>query len=81
MATSAQMPELNLLAVSGGGGNGACGAGLLCGWTDYGGRATFELVTGALMAPFDPGYMRALYDYGYERGRNGYDSVHKPPLT
>ena len=44
------------LAVSGGGANGAYGAGLLCGWTDAGTRPEFTLVTGistgALIAPF-----------------------------
>src|SRR5215467_8919433 len=50
------MPQLNLLAVSGGGENGAFGAGLLCGWSVQGTRPTFEWVTGvstgALTAPF-----------------------------
>jgi len=44
------------LALSGGGENGAFGAGLLCGWTAAGNRPTFKLVTGistgALLAPF-----------------------------
>jgi predicted acylesterase/phospholipase RssA len=62
-----QLPKLDLLAVSGGGENGAFGAGLLCGWTEYGGRPEFELVTGvstgALTAPFaflGPAYDPAL---------------------
>jgi hypothetical protein len=50
------LPELDLLAVSGGGENGAFGAGLLNAWTKYGTRPEFELVTGistgALTAPF-----------------------------
>jgi hypothetical protein len=45
-----------LLALSGGGDNGAFGAGVLCGWTEHGTRPRFKLVTGistgALMAPF-----------------------------
>jgi hypothetical protein len=49
-------PEANFLALSGGGGDGAFGAGLLCGWTEAGTRPRFKLVTGistgALMAPF-----------------------------
>src|SRR5215217_1153807 len=53
---SAPMPELDLLGISGGGENGAFGAGLLNGWTERGGRPTFFLVTGistgALSAPF-----------------------------
>jgi hypothetical protein len=50
------LPQLQLLAVSGGGENGAFGAGLLCGWTAQGTRPAFDLVTGistgALTAPF-----------------------------
>ena len=38
--------ELDLLGISGGGENGAFGAGLLNGWTERGGRPTFFLVTG-----------------------------------
>ncbi len=49
-------PEINCLALSGGGGDGAFGAGLLCGWTKTGTRPKFKLVTGistgALMASF-----------------------------
>ena len=44
------------LAISGGGANGAYGAGLLCGWTASGTRPKFKIVTGvstgALTAPF-----------------------------
>jgi hypothetical protein len=50
------LKDLELLAISGGGENGAFGAGLLCGWTVQGTRPTFEWVTGvstgALTAPF-----------------------------
>ncbi|MBW2710347.1 MAG: patatin-like phospholipase family protein [Deltaproteobacteria bacterium] len=46
----------NYLALSGGGGDGAFGAGLLVGWTAKGDRPEFSLVTGvstgALIAPF-----------------------------
>ncbi len=46
----------NLLAISGGGADGAFGAGLLTGWTEAGTRPEFKLVTGvstgALTAPF-----------------------------
>jgi hypothetical protein len=45
-----------LLAISGGGANGAFGAGFLNGWTTTGKRPVFKIVTGvstgALMAPF-----------------------------
>jgi predicted acylesterase/phospholipase RssA len=48
--------EHDYLAVSGGGADGAYGAGLLCGWTEAGTRPEFTLVTGistgALIAPF-----------------------------
>ena len=47
---------VSVLAISGGGGDGAYGAGLLCGWTADGNRPNFKLVTGistgALTAPF-----------------------------
>jgi predicted patatin/cPLA2 family phospholipase len=47
---------VSLLALSGGGDNGAFGAGVLCGWTQHGDRPRFKLVTGistgALIAPF-----------------------------
>lgn len=56
LAPEAPLPHLNLLAVSGGGENGAFGAGLLCGWSELGTRPDFTLVTGvstgALTAPF-----------------------------
>ena len=45
----------DILAISGGGEDGAFGAGLLCGWTEAGTRPEFKLVTGistgALIAP------------------------------
>ena len=37
-------------------------------------------LTQKLPQPFDPGYMRALFDYGYQQGRSGYDWAHKPPF-
>ena len=44
------------LAISGGGADGAFGAGVLCGWTAAGNRPEFTVVTGistgALIAPF-----------------------------
>ena len=60
-AAHAQDPSVPLesayyLAVSGGGGDGAFGAGLLAGWTQAGTRPQFEVVTGistgALTAPY-----------------------------
>jgi hypothetical protein len=53
----------DVLAISGGGSNGAYAAGLLCGWTASGNRPVFRVVTGvsvgALIAPLaflGPGY-------------------------
>ncbi|MGK7869880.1 patatin-like phospholipase family protein [Falsiroseomonas sp. E2-1-a20] len=49
-------PEAHFLALSGGGDNGAFGAGLMNGWTEAGNRPEFTVVTGisagALIAPF-----------------------------
>jgi predicted patatin/cPLA2 family phospholipase len=46
---------MDVLVLTGGGDNGAFGAGLLCGWTEHGDRPAFQLITGlstgALMAP------------------------------
>ncbi|BCG66005.1 MAG: hypothetical protein methR_P3877 [Methyloprofundus sp.] len=54
----------NYLAISGGGANGAFGAGLLAGWTAQGTRPEFTMVTGvstgALTAPF--AFLGAAYD-------------------
>jgi len=59
-----EMPEYEALSVSGGGENGAFGAGLLCGWSELGTRPVFNLVTGistgALTAPF--AFLGAAYD-------------------
>ena len=65
------LPPAYYLAISGGGENGAFGAGLLLGWTATGTRPTFKVVTGvstgALTAPFafmGPAYdaqLRAIY--------------------
>ena len=60
-------PVVEYLALSGGAGDGAYGAGLLVGWTQRGTRPEFEVVTGvssgALIAPFaflGPAYDRKL---------------------
>ena len=65
------------LALSGGGANGAFGAGFLNGWTAAGTRPVFKIVTGvstgALMAPFafiGPPYDDALRDF-YTTTRSG----------
>jgi hypothetical protein len=36
--------------------------------------------TEKLPEPFDQGYMRALFDYGYQRARRGYDWAKRPPI-
>jgi hypothetical protein len=50
------LPPAHYLAISGGGPDGAFGAGLLCGWSDSGTMPTFKLVTGistgGMIAPF-----------------------------
>jgi predicted acylesterase/phospholipase RssA len=59
-----QHPDIDFLAISGGGASGAFGAGLLCGWTASGERPVFELVTGistgALTAPY--AFLGSAYD-------------------
>lgn len=55
-AAGLQIKEVNALTISGGGPDGAFGAGILCGWTAAGNRPVFDAVTGistgALIAPF-----------------------------
>jgi predicted acylesterase/phospholipase RssA len=65
--TGGTLSEASFLAISGGGENGAFGAGLLTGWTQLGTRPEFKGVTGvstgALSAPFaflGPDYDREL---------------------
>lgn len=67
--SSTRPPPVYYLAVSGGGDNGAFGAGLMNGWTALGTRPEFKMVTGvstgALIAPFaflGPDYDNALRD-------------------
>ena len=62
-----ELDTADYLAISGGGENGAYGAGLLTAWTELGTRPTFKAVTGvstgALTAPFaflGPGYDKDL---------------------
>ena len=64
-----ELPTAHMLAVSGGGDNGAYGAGFLNGWTASGTRPEFKVVTGistgALIAPF--AFLGPKYDYVLER--------------
>jgi hypothetical protein len=68
------LPPAYFLAISGGGADGAFGAGVLCGWTASGTRPEFKLVTGistgALTAPF--AFLGSKYD---EKLRKVYTSV------
>ena len=60
-----QLSPVHFLAISGGGDNGAYGAGFLNGWTATGTRPEFKAVTGvstgALIAPF--AFLGPKYDY------------------
>ena len=74
--------ELHMLAVSGGGANGAFAAGILNGWTASGTRPEFNIVTGistgAIIAPF--AYLGEGYDPVVERIYTQYSSkdlIHK----
>ncbi|MDX2260018.1 MAG: patatin-like phospholipase family protein [Hyphomicrobiaceae bacterium] len=62
-------PVVEILALSGGGGDGAFGAGFLKGWTRSGARPEFEVVTGvsagAIIAPF--AYLGPAYDDDLEQ--------------
>ncbi|MCC6428982.1 MAG: patatin-like phospholipase family protein [Phycisphaerales bacterium] len=59
------LPPADFLVISGGGPDGAYGAGLICAWTDTGQRPEFKVVTGistgALTAPF--AYLGSAYDH------------------
>ena len=64
------LPPIAMLAISGGGDNGAFAAGFLNGWTKEGTRPQFKLVTGvstgALIAPFaflGPAYDKKLKEF------------------
>ena len=66
---SGELPPAYFLAISGGGDNGAYGAGFINGWTASGTRPAFKVVTGistgALIAPF--AFLGPKYDYVLER--------------
>jgi patatin-like phospholipase len=69
LVSGGRRPVVHMLALSGGGSDGAFGAGVLAGWTASGTRPEFDLVTGvstgALTAPFaflGPQYDEALKD-------------------
>jgi predicted acylesterase/phospholipase RssA len=62
---SGPLPPIAALSISGGGGDGAFGAGLLFGWSEAGTRPEFKMVTGvstgALIAPF--AFLGPKYDH------------------
>ena len=64
-----ELPPAYFLAISGGGDNGAYGAGFLNGWSASGVRPEFKVVTGvstgALIAPF--AFLGPKYDYVIKR--------------
>jgi len=66
---SGELPPVYFLAISGGGDNGAYGAGFLNGWTAAGTRPEFKVVTGvstgALISPF--AFLGPKYDYVLKR--------------
>ncbi len=66
---AAQTQDLNVLAISGGGSDGAFGAGALKGWTESGQRPVFNIVTGvstgALIATF--AFLGSSWDHEIER--------------
>src|SRR5580693_5316152 len=70
--------EVDALALSGGGANGAYGAGLLCGWRLAGGRPEFQVVTGgstgALAAPL--AFAGPAWDDGLRRAYTGPKVIH-----
>ena len=81
LATSATRekgrPVVEYLALSGGGPDGAFGAGILSGWSKRGTRPRFEVVTGisagAIIAPFaflGPAYDRKLQEIWTQYGTN-----------
>src|SRR6266851_4514527 len=63
------LPPAVYLAISGGGENGAYGAGILTAWSELGTRPVFKAVTGvstgALIAPF--AFLGSAYDKDLER--------------
>jgi hypothetical protein len=69
IADPARLPPADFLAVSGGGDEGAFGAGVLIGWTAAGTRPEFKIVTGistgALTAPF--AFLGPAYDEKLKR--------------
>jgi hypothetical protein len=78
-STSDPLPPASLLAISGGSDVGAFAAGLLVGWTAYGTRPQFRVVTGisagALIAPF--AFLGSQYDAKVFTSIRAEDVFHK----
>src|SRR6185369_3531715 len=72
------LPPAVYLAISGGGENGAYGAGVLTAWSEVGTRPVFKAVTGvstgALIAPF--AFLGSAYDKDLERFYTTIDKSH-----
>lgn len=72
------LPDSSALVLSGGGDNGAFGAGLLAGWSANGSRPMFRSVTGvstgALIAPF--AFLGAEYDTTLTKLYTAMDAAH-----
>ncbi len=68
--------EYDLLALSGGGSNGAYGAGLLCGWTARGDRPDFKVVTGVSAGALQAtaAFLGSKYDYALREIYTLYDT-------
>lgn len=83
-ARSGRPRTLNYLALSGGGEDGAFGAGLLAGWTKHGTRPKFEIVTGvstgSMIAPF--AFLGPAWDEKLERAYTltSIDDVSRPTV-
>jgi hypothetical protein len=78
MVTPNERGDVDVLALSGGGANGAFGAGLLYGWTKTGKRPNFQIVTGvstgALTAPF--AFLGSSSDEDLRRAFTGEEAQH-----
>lgn len=85
-STFSHQSHLQILALSGGGADGAFGAGVLCGWSEAGDRPEFDIVTGvstgalmAAMAFVGPEYDDELEEV-YTQTESG-DIFRNKPLT
>jgi len=70
--------EYALLALSGGGSNGAFGAGFLCGWSEAGTRPDFKVVTGVSTGAFQAAlaFLGPEYDHALREIYTAHDTGH-----